>query len=59
MASSAWRLRRGGLEVGGGGLGLFAGGADGAADAAPEIDFVAEVDGEQDVAGAVVVAWAG
>ena len=45
----------GGLEIAGGGLGLFAGGADAAADAAPEIDLVVELDGEDDVAGAVVV----
>ena len=54
MASSACRLRQGGLHVGGGGLGLFAGGGDAAADAAPEVDLVVEVERELKVGDAVV-----
>ena len=49
----------GGLHVRGAGLSFFAGSADVAADAAPEIDLVAELDGEDDVAGAVVVGGLG
>jgi len=41
----------GGRVIGGGGLGFFAGGGNAAADAAPEVDFVRDVDGQNEITG--------
>jgi len=41
----------GGGVIGGGGLCFFASGGDAAADTAPEIDFVREIDGKDEITG--------
>ena len=46
-----------GLPVARAGLGLFACGADGAANPSPDVDLVVQINREQDVADAVAVQW--